>query len=138
MRTSLMTLRTLRTLLMIALAATVLASGALTLTLTLTPTSAWAARAKSSDEGDASAAKSAKSKKARTARASSKRAGVSQAEAKQRRLGTDFNFSDAQVRGKYHSAGEGLVTVEDEKSLVDLLGVRRHFKDRLQADTTRN
>jgi hypothetical protein len=137
MRTSLMTLRTLRTLrtlLMIALAATVLASGA----LTLTPTSAWAARAKSSDEGDASAAKSAKSKKARTARASSKRAGVSQAEAKQRRLGTDFNFSDAQVRGKYHSAGEGLVTVEDEKSLVDLLGVRRHFKDRLQADTTRN
>lgn len=54
------------------------------------------------------------------------------------KLGTDFSFGDALVNGKYQSANEGTVTVEDDKTLVDLLGVRKHFKDRLATDTTRN
>lgn len=53
-------------------------------------------------------------------------------------LGTDHVFSDASVRGKYQYADEGSVTVEDEKELIDLLGMRRHFKDRLDVETTRN
>lgn len=54
------------------------------------------------------------------------------------KLGTDHVFSDASVRGKYQYADEGSVTVEDEKELIDLLGMRRHFKDRLDVETSRN
>ncbi|MCM2282077.1 MAG: hypothetical protein NDI61_09550 [Bdellovibrionaceae bacterium] len=53
-------------------------------------------------------------------------------------LGTDHVFSDARVRGRYQYADDGVVTVENEKELIDLLGVRKHFKDRLDVETTRN
>lgn len=58
--------------------------------------------------------------------------------AKKNGLGTDHSFSAADVRGRYQYPAGGTVTVENEKELVDLLGVRKHFKDRLNAETTRN
>lgn len=53
-------------------------------------------------------------------------------------LGTDHSFSAADVRGRYQYPAGGTVTVENEKDLIDLLGVRKHFKDRLTVETTRN
>jgi hypothetical protein len=46
-------------------------------------------------------------------------------------LSTSFNFDDHGVTGEYQMPDEALAKVENEKSLSDLLGVRKHFKDRL-------
>lgn len=46
-------------------------------------------------------------------------------------LETDVRFSDSAVHGKYQTPDEALAKVENEKTLSDLLGVRKHFKDRL-------
>lgn len=46
-------------------------------------------------------------------------------------LQTDVKFDDSVLHGKYQSPGEALMKVENEKGLNDLLGVRKHFKDRL-------
>ena len=50
-------------------------------------------------------------------------------------LGTDFKFDASSVYGRYQFADEALATVEDEKLMDTLLGVRMDFKDRLQAAT---
>jgi hypothetical protein len=55
-----------------------------------------------------------------------------------RHLGTDHSFSAADVRGRYQYPAGGTVTVENDKDLIDLLGMRKHFKDRLDVETTRN
>jgi hypothetical protein len=55
-----------------------------------------------------------------------------------RKLGTKFNFEDMMVKGKYQYPDEAITSVEDEKGLNDLLGVRKHFKDRLQQSATRH
>jgi hypothetical protein len=55
-----------------------------------------------------------------------------------KKLKTDHSFNDASIHGRYQYADEGTVTVENEKSLIDLLGMRRHFKDRFAAEKTRN
>jgi len=52
-------------------------------------------------------------------------------------LGTSFSFDAASVRGKYQMAGQGIATVEDEKVLDDLLGLRLHFRDREQQEASR-
>lgn len=44
---------------------------------------------------------------------------------------TSHNFDDHGVRGEYQMPDDALAKVENEKSLTDLLGVRKHFKDRL-------
>lgn len=75
------------------------------------------------------------SKKASESRSAQRK---TQQAAHQRALGTDHVFSDASVRGKYQYADEGNVTIENEKELIDLLGMRRHFKDRLTSETGRN
>lgn len=46
-------------------------------------------------------------------------------------LQTSHNFEDHGVTGEYQMPDEALAKVENEKSLSDLLGVRKHFKDRL-------
>ncbi len=53
------------------------------------------------------------------------------------KLGTDFVFDDSLMSGRYQFATEGVVTVENEKGIVDLLGVRQHFKDRLALEQSR-
>ena len=49
----------------------------------------------------------------------------------QSKIGTSHNFDDHGVTGEYQMPDEALAKVENEKSLTDLLGVRKHFKDRL-------
>ncbi|MGE0529047.1 MAG: hypothetical protein AB7G93_18210 [Bdellovibrionales bacterium] len=51
--------------------------------------------------------------------------------ARQTDLKTDVHFSDHDLHGQYQVPDEALAKVENEKSLSDLLGVRKHFKDRL-------
>lgn len=46
-------------------------------------------------------------------------------------LQTNVNFDDHGVTGEYQMPDEALARVENEKSLTDLLGPRKHFKDRL-------
>jgi hypothetical protein len=48
-------------------------------------------------------------------------------------VGTDFRFDDLTVHGQYQSANEGLVTVENDKDLNNLLDYRTDYKDRLKA-----
>lgn len=45
---------------------------------------------------------------------------------------TDVRFNGSEVGGKYQVPGEALATVENEKSLIDLIEPRREFKDRLR------
>lgn len=52
------------------------------------------------------------------------------------KLGTDFQFDEMSVRGRYQSAYEGVARVEDEKLLEDLLDYRRDYKDRLLKSVT--
>ena len=63
-----------------------------------------------------------KGKKAAAAKKSSKKSGE---------LSTNHDFDDHGVHGEYAMPDEALAKVENEKSLSDLLGVRKHFKDRL-------
>ena len=46
-------------------------------------------------------------------------------------LQTDVKFDDSVLHGQYQTPDEALARVENEKGLSDLLGVRKHFKDRL-------
>ena len=46
-------------------------------------------------------------------------------------LQTDVKFGDGVLHGQYQVPEEALAKVENEKGLSDLIGVRKHFKDRL-------
>lgn len=50
-------------------------------------------------------------------------------------LSQDIKFSDQLIQGRYNYSDEALVTVENEKYLDDLLGVRKNFKDRVKLST---
>ncbi len=50
---------------------------------------------------------------------------------------TEVNFEDLLVQGKYHFSDEAVVTVEQDKVLDALLGVRTDFKDRIEQSATR-
>ena len=45
---------------------------------------------------------------------------------------TEHNFEDMLVQGKFHFSDEAVTTVEDDKVLDSLIGVRTDFKDRLK------
>lgn len=45
---------------------------------------------------------------------------------------TDMSFEDMLVQGKYHFSDESVTTVEQDKVLDSLLGVRKDFKDRIK------
>ncbi len=47
-------------------------------------------------------------------------------------LSTDLRFDPSNVYGRHNHAGEAVVTVEDDKLMERLLGLRTHFKDRLK------
>ena len=51
--------------------------------------------------------------------------------APQSEVQTSHNFDDHGVTGEYQMPDEALAKVENEKSLSDLIGVRKNFKDRL-------
>ena len=48
---------------------------------------------------------------------------------------TSHNFEDLLVQGKYHFSDEAVTTVEEDKVLDSLIGVRADFKDRLKSST---
>jgi hypothetical protein len=48
---------------------------------------------------------------------------------------TTHNFEDLLVQGKYHFSDEAVTTVEEDKVLDSLIGVRSDFKDRLKSST---
>ncbi len=49
---------------------------------------------------------------------------------------TEHNFEDMLVQGKFHFSDEAVTTVEEDKVLDSLIGVRKDFKDRLLMSTT--
>ena len=52
-------------------------------------------------------------------------------------VGTSHSFEDLLVQGKYQFADESVTTVEEDKVLDSLIGVRSDFKDRLKKSTAR-
>jgi hypothetical protein len=50
---------------------------------------------------------------------------------------TSHNFEDLLVQGKYQFSDEAVTTVEEDKVLDSLIGVRSDFKDRLKKSTAR-
>jgi hypothetical protein len=50
---------------------------------------------------------------------------------------TDHAFDDVLVQGKYHFSDEAVTTVEEDKVLDALIGVRTDFKDRLEQSAER-
>lgn len=51
---------------------------------------------------------------------------------------TEVSFDDVLVQGKYHFSDEAVTTVEDDKILDALLGVRTDFKDRIKKSMARH
>jgi hypothetical protein len=49
-----------------------------------------------------------------------------------KKLSTSVDFNDRTVGGKYMYSTESITTVENDKSLDDLIGVRKNFKDRIE------
>lgn len=56
---------------------------------------------------------------------------------KPKKKSTELSFDDVLVQGKYHFSDEAVTTVEDDKILDALLGVRTDFKDRIKKSTAR-
>lgn len=50
---------------------------------------------------------------------------------KKSKLSTDVDFDGSTLHGRYQKSAESLATVESEKAMMDLLGNRKNFKDRL-------
>ena len=53
-------------------------------------------------------------------------------DAKSDKSQTEHSFEDLLVQGKYHFSDESVTTVEEDKVLDSLIGVRTDFKDRLE------
>ena len=63
--------------------------------------------------------------------AKAKKAAKPKAKIEARKLETNVRFDDSSLYGKYQVPDEALAKVENEKVLQNVLGVRKHFKDRL-------
>jgi hypothetical protein len=49
----------------------------------------------------------------------------------------EHNFEDLLVQGKYHFSDEAVTTVEEDKVLDSLLGIRTDFKDKIEQSAGR-
>ncbi len=49
---------------------------------------------------------------------------------------TNMNFEDLLVNGQYHFSDEAVTTVEEDKVLNSLIGIRTDFKDRMKQSST--
>ncbi|MNS97819.1 hypothetical protein D3C72_1321670 [compost metagenome] len=58
------------------------------------------------------------------------------APAKNQKSAQDMNFEDLLVSGQYHFSDEAVTTVEEDKVLNSLIGVRSDFKDRMKQSAT--
>ncbi len=61
-----------------------------------------------------------------------------QKDSKKKAESTAHSFEDLLVQGKYHFSDEAVTTVEEDKVLDSLIGVRSDFKDRLKKSTARH
>lgn len=50
---------------------------------------------------------------------------------------TEHSFEDLLVQGKYHFSDEAVTTVEEDKVLDSLLGIRTDFKDKIEQSAGR-
>jgi hypothetical protein len=57
---------------------------------------------------------------------------------KKTKLTQEAVFDGSVVHGKYQMAGGAVAAVENEKTLNDIIGGRRDFKDRLRQDLGNN
>ncbi len=57
--------------------------------------------------------------------------------AAQKDKSTKFNFDELLIQGEYHFSDEITTTVEQDKVLDALLGVRKDFKDRMKLSASR-
>jgi uncharacterized membrane protein YciS (DUF1049 family) len=55
----------------------------------------------------------------------------------QKKNNTNVSFDDLLIQGKYQFSDEGVVTVEQDKVLDSLLGVRKDFKDRVERSSAK-
>jgi hypothetical protein len=53
------------------------------------------------------------------------------------KVSTSVSFEDLLVQGKYHFSDEAVITVEEDKVLDALLGIRKDFKDRIKRSASR-
>lgn len=56
---------------------------------------------------------------------------------KKTKVSTAVSFEDLLVQGKYHFSDEAITTVEEDKVLDALLGIRKDFKDRIKRSASR-
>ncbi len=54
------------------------------------------------------------------------------------KLEKNVSFEDMLIQGKFHFTDESVTTVEQEKVLDGLLGVRKDFKDKVKKSASRN
>lgn len=59
------------------------------------------------------------------------------AEEKKKQEGTEHSFEDLLVQGQYHFSDAAVTTVEEDKVLDSLLGVRTDFQDRIEQSSGR-
>lgn len=64
--------------------------------------------------------------------------GADKASKKAKGLSTNMSFEDLLVQGKYHFSDEAVATVEEDKVLDALLGIRKDFKDRIKRSASRH
>jgi hypothetical protein len=60
------------------------------------------------------------------------------AQATSKKLEKNISFSDRLVNGKHQVPGEGLVTVENEKPVFNLITIRSNFSDRREKERQRD
>lgn len=53
-------------------------------------------------------------------------------------ISTVHSFEDLLVQGQYHFSDQSVMTVEEDKVLNALIGVRQDFKDRIENSIYRN
>lgn len=56
---------------------------------------------------------------------------------KKSNVSRDIRFNGSTVDGKYLSAGESIAEVEKEKTMGTLIGIRKNFRDKLNAENAR-
>lgn len=61
----------------------------------------------------------------------------SSAPAKTDKSKTNVSFDELLIQGQFHFSDEAVITVENDKVLDALLGVRKDFKDRIQQSASR-
>jgi hypothetical protein len=57
---------------------------------------------------------------------------------KKQKLEKNMSFNDRVVKGKHQVPGEGIVTIENEKPVFNLLSVRSDFSDRREKERQRD